>query len=62
MRTIVPRGPVVESLMDRGFTVHANNPKQIDRFLDRFSPVSTKDDRRDARVLASALGTDPDCR
>ena len=48
--------------MDRGFTVHANNPKQIDRFLDRFSPVSTKDDRRDARILTSALGTDPDCR
>ena len=30
-----PRGPVVESLMERGFAVHAINPKQLDRFRDR---------------------------
>ena len=34
----VPHGPVVESLMDRGFAVYAINPKQLDRFRDRFSP------------------------
>ena len=56
-----PRGPVVESLMERGFAVHSINPKQLDRFRDRFSPAGAKDDRRDARVLASALRTDPHC-
>ena len=56
-----PRGPVVESLMERGFAVHSMNPKQLDRFRDRFSPAGAKDDRRDARVLASALRTDPHC-
>ncbi len=43
--------PVVETLMERGFPVHAVNPKQ----LDRFPPAGAKDDRRDARVLADAL-------
>ena len=56
-----PRGPVVESLLERGFAVHAINPKQLDRFRDRISPAGAKDDRRDARVLASALRTDPHC-
>ena len=56
-----PRGPVVEGLMERGFAVHSINPKQLDRFRDRFSPAGAKDDRRDARVLASALRTDPHC-
>ena len=48
----VPPGPVVESLMDRGFRVHSLDPKQLDRFRDRFSPAGAKDDSRDARVLA----------
>ena len=56
-----PRGPVVESLMERGFAVHSINPKQLDRFRDRLSPAGAKDDRRDARVLASALRTDAHC-
>ena len=43
-----PRGPVVESLMERGFAVHSINPKQLDRFRDRLSPAGAKDDRRDA--------------
>ena len=38
--------------MERGFTVHSINPKQLDRFRDRISPAGAKDDRRDARVLA----------
>ena len=50
-----PRGPVVESLMERDCTVHAINQKPLDRFRDRISPAGAKDDRRDARVLASAL-------
>jgi transposase len=57
----VPHGPVVETLLERGFTVHAINPKQMDRFRDRFSPAGAKDDSRDAEVMASALRTDPHC-
>ena len=34
----VPHGPVVETLMERGFAVHSVNPKQLDRFRDRFFP------------------------
>ena len=50
-----PSGPVVESLLEHDFAVHSINPKQLDRFRDRLSPAGAKDDRRDARVLASAL-------
>ena len=54
----VPHGPVVESMMERGFTVYSINPKQLDRCRDRFSPAGAKDDRRDALTLADALRTD----
>jgi transposase len=54
----VPRGPVVETLLERGFAVYALNPKQLDRFRDRYSVAGAKDDRRDARVAAEALITD----
>lgn len=54
----LPHGPVVEALLERRFAVFAVNPKQLDRFRDRFGPSGAKDDRRDARVLASALRTD----
>ena len=57
----VPRGPVVESLIERGFGVHSINPKQLDRFRDRISPAGAKDDRRDAWVLAGALQSDAHC-
>ncbi len=57
----VPHGPVVETLMESGFRVHSINPMQLDRFRDRFSASGAKDDRRDAKALASALRTDPDC-
>ena len=53
-----PHGPVVETLLERGFKVYSINPKQLDRFRDRFSPSGAKDDRRDADVLASSLRTD----
>ncbi len=55
----VPHGPVVDTLLDGGFTVFTINPKQVDRFRDRYSPTGAKDDRRDAFVLANALRTDP---
>ena len=54
----VPHGPVVEAMMERGFAVHSLNPKQLDRFRDRFSPAGAKDDSRDALTLADALRTD----
>lgn len=57
----VPHGPVVETLLERGFKVHAINPKQMDRFRDRFTLAGAKDDSRDAEVMASALRTDPRC-
>src|SRR3954447_18747070 len=33
----VPHGPVVDTLLDRGFAVYAINPKQLDRLRDRIS-------------------------
>jgi transposase len=57
----VPHGPVVENLLERGFRVHALNPKRMDRFRDRFTMAGAKDDSRDAEVMASALRTDPQC-
>jgi transposase len=57
----VPHGPVVETLMDRGFQVHAINPKQLDRFRDRFTVAGAKDDRLDSRVLGDSLRTDRHC-
>jgi transposase len=53
-----PRGPVVEALLEHGFQVHAINPKQLDRFRDRFSVAGAKDDSRDAYVLGHSLRTD----
>jgi transposase len=55
----IPHGPIVDTLLEHGCQVWAINPKQLDRFRDRFSAAGAKDDRRDARVLSSALRTDP---
>ena len=54
----VNRGPVVETLKARQLAVFSINPKQLDRFRDRFSVAGAKDDRLDARVLAQSLRTD----
>src|SRR5215475_7000413 len=54
----VPRGAIVEGLIERGFHVFAINPKQLDRFRDRHSVAGAKDDRRDAFVLADSVRTD----
>lgn len=53
-----PHGALVELLIERGFVVYAINPKQLDRFRDRFTVAGAKDDRRDAHVLADSLRTD----
>jgi len=55
----VPDGPVVDALLDAGFAMFTFNPKQIDRFRDRYSPAGAKDDRRDSFVGSNALRTDP---
>jgi transposase len=53
------RGVLVDTLLDQGFRVFAINPKQLDRFRDRFTTGGAKDDRRDARAAADGLRTDP---
>jgi len=51
-------GPAVDALIDRGFRVYALNPKQLDRFRDRYSVAGAKDDTRDADTLGRSLRTD----
>jgi transposase len=53
-----PHGPIVEALLELGFNVYSINPKQLDRFRDRFSVAGAKDDSLDAYVLADSLRTD----
>jgi transposase len=53
-----PHGPIVEALLERGFNVYSVNPKQLDRFRDRFTVSGAKDDSLDAYVLADSLRTD----
>jgi transposase len=53
-----PHGPLVDTLIEQGFAVFALNPKQLDRFRDRFTAAGAKDDARDAHVIADGLRTD----
>ena len=53
-----PRGALVDTVIEQGFPVFALNPKQLDRFRDRFTAAGAKDDARDAHVVADALRTD----
>ena len=53
-----PRGVLVDTLLEQGFPVFALNPKQLDRFRDRFTIAGAKDDGRDAHVLGDSLRTD----
>lgn len=57
----VNRGPVVETLLQRGVRIFALNPKKTDRFRDRFSVAGAKSDQFDARVIADSLRTDRGC-
>ena len=56
-----PHGAMIEACLDHGLAVFSINPKQLDRFRDRFSVAGAKDDSRDARVLAHSLRTDQHC-
>ena len=53
-----PRGVLVDTALELGFPVFALNPKQLDRFRDRFTVAGAKDDAEDAHVLGDALRTD----
>lgn len=52
---------LISVLRSRGFEVLHLNPKQSDRFRDRFAPSGRKSDELDAQVLASAVRTDRQC-
>ena len=54
----VPHGPVVDTLIDRGFVMHAINRKQLDRLRERLSVAGAKDGRCDAYVMADGVRTD----
>ncbi len=56
-----PRGALIEAFLEHHYSVFAINPKQLDRFRDRFSMAGAKDDRRDAWVCARSLRSDRDC-
>jgi transposase len=49
---------MVEAFLDCGAAVFSLNPKQLDRFRDRYTVGGAKDDRLDAFVLANSLRTD----
>jgi len=51
-------GALIETLVENGFSLFSINPKQVDRFRDRFTVAGAKDDSRDALVLATSLRTD----
>lgn len=54
-----PDEPVVMALLSAGFRVGCLNPKQMERFRDRYSCAGAKDDDRDGLVLADTLRSDP---
>lgn len=53
-----PHGAFLEAFIERGAEVYSINPKQLDRFRDRYSNGGAKDDELDAFVLADTLRTD----
>ncbi len=53
-----PDGPVVEALLNAGFTVVVISPNQVKNLRGRYGSAGNKDDRFDAFVLADTLRTD----
>ena len=51
-------GPVVEALLDAGFTVVVISPNKLKNLRSRYGSAGNKDDRFDAFVLADTLRTD----
>lgn len=56
-----PHGAVMSAFLVAAAKGYSINPKQLDRFRDRYSSAGAKDDSRDAFVLADALRTDRHC-
>lgn len=56
-----PGSPLLMAqLIEAGYRLYPINPKQADRYRDRYFVSGAKDDRRDALVLARALASDID--
>jgi transposase len=53
-----PDGPMVDALLDAGFTVVVISPNQLKNLRSRYGSAGNKDDRFDAFVLADTLRTD----
>lgn len=53
-----PRGLLVHALLEQGYAVYAIPPKAVNRYKDRHTPSSAKDDKRDALAMAHLLRTD----
>lgn len=53
-----PDGPVVETLLDGGFSVFVIHPRQLKNLRGRYGNAGNKDDALDAFVLADVLRTD----
>ncbi len=51
-------GPVVDALVEAGFTVFVIAPNQLRNLRSRYGQAGNKDDRFDAFVLADTLRTD----
>ena len=51
-------GPVVEALLQAGFTVLVISPNQVKNLRSRYGSAGNKDDRFDAYVLADVVRTD----
>ena len=53
-----PDGPVVDTLLDAGFTVFVIPPRQMKNLRGRYGSTGNKDDVLDAFVLADVVRTD----
>ncbi len=53
-----PDGPVVDALLEAGFTVYVIPPGQLKNLRSRYGSAGNKDDRFDAYVLADVVRTD----
>ena len=53
-----PDGPVVDALIEAGFSVFVVAPNQVKNLRSRYGSAGNKDDRFDAYVLADTVRTD----
>ncbi len=53
-----PDGPVVDALLEAGFTVFVIAPNQLKNLRSRYGSAGNKDDRFDAYVLADTVRSD----